>query len=330
MQNLLLYIKNKLNPIQAKILLNALSHSNNENFFNFVLENIELICTWLDSNEFKQKYEKLAYPPLINPEFIEIDASRHCAELAWDLNLPLPKHYKFIYISPHGVGAAAFLRYLNQCCNVKCIPSWILPADSKERYCIHHMCLINNANPQYAINIAEINLPDFDKFLALLDFNSKIICGVRDPIGILRHTWGRDWSKVLRDYPPEFNLTYDWRHYIRFLTHQNKELKIDKNELTNSGFIIAYLLKHFNENNISYVDMEEIKPQKALNTMNSLSKKFSLTPPLKKVWICLKSRNLEAIYAIFFPSRFMPILRILTISFILSTPISQKILISTQ
>ncbi|HEC2843417.1 TPA: invasion protein, partial [Campylobacter jejuni] len=219
MQNLLLYIKNNLTPTLAQILLQALKNSNNEKFFTFVLENIETICTWLNSSEFKNRYLSIKhpYPPLINPNFIEIDASRHCAELAWDLNLPLPKHYKFIYISPHGVGAAAFLRYLNQCCDVTCFASWVLPPDAKERYCLNYMCLNDNTITQYAINISEINLPYFDKYLSLLDFNSKIICGVRDPIGILKHNWGRDWSKVLRNYPSEFNLTYDWRYYIDYL-----------------------------------------------------------------------------------------------------------------
>lgn len=42
------------------------------------------------------------------------------------------------------------------------------------------MCLNDNTIAQYAINISEINLPYFDKYLSLLDFNSKIICGVRD------------------------------------------------------------------------------------------------------------------------------------------------------
>ncbi|HEE8992090.1 TPA: invasion protein, partial [Campylobacter jejuni] len=219
MQNLLLYIKNNLTPTLAQILLQALKNSNNEKFFTFVLKNIETICTWLNSNKFRDRYlsTKHPYPPLINPNFIEIDSSRHCAELAWDLNLPLPKHYKFIYISPHGVGAAAFLRYLNQCCDVTCFASWVLPPNSKERYCINYMCLNDNTIAQYAINISEINLPYFDKYLSLLDFNSKIICGVRDPIGLLKHSWGRDWSKVLRNYPPEFNLTYDWRYYINYL-----------------------------------------------------------------------------------------------------------------
>lgn len=90
MQNLLLYIKNNLTPTLAQILLQALKNSNNEKFFTFVLKNIETICTWLNSSEFKNRYLSIKhpYPPLINPNFIEIDASRHCAELAWDLNLP--------------------------------------------------------------------------------------------------------------------------------------------------------------------------------------------------------------------------------------------------
>ncbi len=53
------------------------------------------------------------------------------------------------------------------------------------------MCLNDNTIAQYAINISEINLPYFDKYLSLLDFNSKIICGVRDPMGLLKHSWGK-------------------------------------------------------------------------------------------------------------------------------------------
>ncbi|QMX69121.1 DUF2920 family protein [Campylobacter jejuni] len=293
MQNLLLYIKNNLTPTLAQILLQALKNSNNENFFTFVLKNIETICTWLNSNEFRDRYlsTKHPYPPLINPNFIEIDSSRHCAELAWDLNLPLPKHYKFIYISPHGVGAAAFLRYLNQCCDVTCFASWVLPPDSKERYCINYMCLNDNTIAQYAINISEINLPYFDKYLSLLDFNSKIICGVRDPIGLLKHSWGRDWSKVLRNYPPEFNLTYDWRYYINYLTHQNHKIKIDINELQQGVFIISYLLKYFNKDNVYYLDMEEIRQSKAFDTMNLLAINFNFTPPNKLD--LFKIKNLE-------------------------------------
>ncbi|EAK4521443.1 invasion protein, partial [Campylobacter coli] len=158
MEQILKILKQMLSPDQAQILLKALKNSNNENFYNFALENIEIICEWLNSKEFQENYTNHPYPPLLNPNYIDTDASRHCAELAWDLNLPLPKHYKFIYISPHGVGAAAFLRYLNEACNVFCLASWMLPYDAKERYCINYMCLNDKNISDQAINISELNI----------------------------------------------------------------------------------------------------------------------------------------------------------------------------
>ncbi|EDP4423924.1 DUF2972 domain-containing protein, partial [Campylobacter jejuni] len=326
MQNLLLYIKNNLTPTLAQILLQALKNSNNEKFFTFVLENIETICTWLNSSEFKNRYLSIKhpYPPLINPNFIEIDASRHCAELAWDLNLPLPKHYKFIYISPHGVGAAAFLRYLNQCCDVTCFASWVLPPDAKERYCLNYMCLNDNTITQYAINISEINLPYFDKYLSLLDFNSKIICGVRDPIGILKHNWGRDWSKVLRNYPSEFNLTYDWCYYIDYLTHQNHKIKIDINELQQGVFIISYLLKYFNKDNVYYLDMEEIRQSKAFDTMNLLAINFNFTPPHKDKLDLFKIKEFRGYIRYLFPITLYANSKDINNTFYLNTPKNNK------
>ncbi|MBM0636966.1 DUF2972 domain-containing protein [Campylobacter sp. VicNov18] len=326
MQNLLKYIKNNLNHTLARILLQALQNSNNEKFFAFVLENIQIICTWLNSHEFYEKYlmTKHPYPPLINPNFVEIDASKHCAQLAWDLNLPLPKHYKFIYISAHGVGAAAFLRYLHQCCNVTCFPSWVLPHDAKERYCIHHMYLNNDKINQYAINISEINLPYFDKFLSLIDYNSNILCGVRDPIGILKHNWGRDWSKVQRNYPCEFNLTYDWRYYIHFLTHQNHAIKIDFKELQEGVFILDYLLKYFNKNNIHYLDMEEISQTKALNTMNCLAKRFDFTPVHEDSYDLFKIKEFRGYIRYLLPLTFYANPKDLDNMFSLSTPNNKK------
>ncbi|HEB9337434.1 TPA: DUF2972 domain-containing protein [Campylobacter coli] len=287
MEQILKILKQMLNPDQAQILLKALKNSNNENFYNFALENIEIICEWLNSKEFQENYTNHPYPPLLNPNYIDTDASRHCAELAWDLNLPLPKHYKFIYISPHGVGAAAFLRYLNEACNVFCLASWMLPYDAKERYCINYMCLNDKNISDQAINISELNIINLEKYLALLDPHSKVICGIRDPIGILKHNWGRDWSKVQRNFQNEFDLTYDYRNYINFLNHKKPEIKINLEELNYSVFIINYLSKYFNQEYIYYLDMEKIKTKNAFQTMEDLAFRFGFTPP------CLKeSENL--------------------------------------
>lgn len=85
MQNLLSSFKAK----QAGILLNALQKANDEEFSRFVLENIDAISAWLHSEEFEKEHLQKPFPPLLNPKFLELESSRYCANLAWNLNLPL-------------------------------------------------------------------------------------------------------------------------------------------------------------------------------------------------------------------------------------------------
>lgn len=85
MQNLLSTFK----PKQAGILLNALQKANDEEFSRFVLENIDAISAWLHSEEFEKEHLQKPFPPLLNPKFLKLESSRYCANLAWNLNLPL-------------------------------------------------------------------------------------------------------------------------------------------------------------------------------------------------------------------------------------------------
>lgn len=85
MQNLLSTFKSK----QAGILLNALQKANDEEFSRFVLKNIDAISAWLHSEEFEKEHLQKPFPPLLNPKFLELESSRYCANLAWNLNLPL-------------------------------------------------------------------------------------------------------------------------------------------------------------------------------------------------------------------------------------------------
>ncbi|MCX2750573.1 DUF2972 domain-containing protein [Campylobacter sp. MIT 21-1682] len=214
-----------------------------------------------------------SYPPLLNPAFIDSDSSQYCANLAWNLNLPLPKKYKFIYVSPHGVGAAAFLRYLNECCNVFCQASWVLPNDAKERYCFQYMCLNSTHIQEQALNISELDVKDFGKYLSLFDSEVKIICGVRDPISLLKHCLGRDWSKVERKFEPNINLTYDFRKIIEFLRHRKPDIEIDFTLLKQSSFMLHNLLDKFSS--IRFIDMSEF----SYDTLSSLAVDFCFSPP---------------------------------------------------
>ncbi|TQR40969.1 invasion protein [Campylobacter sp. MIT 12-8780] len=303
MQELLTTLHQRLSPQGANLLLNALKNSQREAFFNFVLENLEHIITWLNSSEFAQNYAHLAYPPLLNPNFVDTDSSRHCAQLAWDLNLPLPKHYKFIYISPHGSGAAAFLRFLNQCCGVFCAASWVLPFDSNERYIFHFMHLSAGGGgfKNLALNLSELNVKDFDKFLALLDQNANIIYALRDPISLLKHCVGRDWSKVARNFVPEFDLSFDFRAYLEFLRHKKPELHINFNELRNSSFLAHALLPHFNLAKIHFMDMSELDFDKAEETMKNLALKFDFAQPDESKRALFKMKEFKGYIRYLFP-----------------------------
>ncbi|QOR00833.1 hypothetical protein [Campylobacter sp. 2014D-0216] len=240
------HIKN-IAPIQAKKLLNALQKSNNDDFHQLILNNITSVIQWFNSDEFK-KFETNVYPPLFNPKNLDLDSSEYCASLAWDCNIPLYNpNIKFIYISPHGVGAAAFLTLLNQTCNILCPASWILQDNSKYRYMFN---FINSFDQNIAINISEINIHDIEKYLCLLNPDTPILYQVRDPISLLKHSYGRDWSKVERKYKKNFDINCDYTPYIKYLTPNKTCMKDNFENLLDNTFINHYLLNKINTNNI--------------------------------------------------------------------------------
>ena len=59
------------------------------------------MTAWVESSEFKEKYINTnhPYPPLLNPDSIDYESIS--AELAWDINLPLPPKYKMFYLFAH-------------------------------------------------------------------------------------------------------------------------------------------------------------------------------------------------------------------------------------
>ncbi|TKX30061.1 invasion protein, partial [Campylobacter sp. MIT 12-5580] len=213
------------------------------------------------------------------------------ADIAWELNLGLPKRYQFIYISPHGVGAAAFMTLLYHCCDIFIRYSWGLTFDSKKRYCFYFQNLCDTKIKNQAINISECHLPCFNKFLFLLDTNKPILFGVRDPIGILKHCVGRDFSYAIntkKELPIEFNLTFDYRCYLDFLRHIKTKINFNFAGLKNtSSFFSQFLSKRINFNTINYIDMSEITPDKAFQTLSNLAKQFSFPAPKKEMeYLC--------------------------------------------
>ncbi|MFQ6343083.1 sugar transferase, partial [Campylobacter sp. VTCC 70190] len=73
--------------------------------FSYFIQNFDLIEEWLLSNDFNEKYKKEnhPYPSLLNPKKLNdknesINYHNIPAELAWEMNLPLPENYEFIWL----------------------------------------------------------------------------------------------------------------------------------------------------------------------------------------------------------------------------------------
>lgn len=275
MQNLLNFLSTNLDSKKANLLLNTLKNNQSETFQKFILDNITHIVTWLNCNEFKQ-YKNNPYPPLINPKNIDIEPSEYCANLAWNLNIPL-ENAKFVYISPHGVGAAAFLTLLNELCNVYCPTSWVLPNDGCYRYSLNFISLLTYS--QVAINISETNVLNLDKYLNLINPDIPILIQTRDPISLLRHSYGRDWSKVQRNYNPNFDLNFNFQEYIDFLKPNKTYMKDNFETLLENTFIMHALLDKIDTSKIVYIDMQDLKTNKVYNTLTKLANQFHFTPP---------------------------------------------------
>lgn len=275
MQNLLNFLSTNLDNKKANLLLNTLKNNQDENFQKFILDNITHVVTWLNCDEFKQ-YENNPYPPLVNPKNTDIEPSEYCANLAWNLNIPL-ENAKFVYISPHGVGAAAFLTLLNELCNVYCPASWIFPNDGRYRYSLSFISLLTYS--QVAINISETNVLNLDKYLNLINPNTPILIQTRDPISLLRHSYGRDWSKVQRNYNPNFDLNFNFQEYIDFLKPNKTYMKDNFETLLENTFIMHALLDKIDTSKIVYIDMQDLKTNKVYNTLTKLANQFHFTPP---------------------------------------------------
>ncbi|WP_336524679.1 DUF2972 domain-containing protein, partial [Helicobacter japonicus] len=195
-------------------------------------------------------------------------------ELAWDLNLPLPPYYQFICIGRGVSGHAAF-----------CWRFFPLCGDSAKG--IGEGEQKTNFIPLYHKNDAVYNCIILTtwwnnnrlKQASLLDKNVPVIFLVRDPISRLKSAMnhgsgvgsgefalGDDLEKVLdrkryyknsRTINPE-SLKYLWRAY-------------DFRDYTNVTW--------FRDKEIIYVDMQEIMPNRAFETMAKLSKIVGFNPP---------------------------------------------------
>ncbi|MBF7069650.1 hypothetical protein [Campylobacter volucris] len=158
-----------------------------------------------------------------------------------------------------------------------CPASWIFPNDGRYRYSLSFISLLTYS--QVAINISETNVLNLDKYLNLINPNTPILIQTRDPISLLRHSYGRDWSKVQRNYNPNFDLNFNFQEYIDFLKPNKTYMKDNFETLLENTFIMHALLDKIDTSKIVYIDMQDLKTNKVYNTLTKLANQFHFTPP---------------------------------------------------
>ncbi|PZT48051.1 hypothetical protein B6S12_05745 [Helicobacter valdiviensis] len=269
------------------------------NNFEYFLSNFSIIERWLKSDEFYKKYKKEnhPYPSLINPK--TADYRNIPAEFAWEINLPLPENYKFVFLGVHGAGTGAMVEFLRYC-NIRLNP--IVNFSNFGKYLEMYVGL--QSGECNAIVLSSYAEKYNDKLYYLISKKVPYLCLVRDAISLLKpfiNHFAYEISPTNKNNKKEemVKLDFDYRDYLsNFMLYEvciiEKKNKGDKfhydryPKLENlykysdgDWHILNYrinLLKH-SIDSIYYYDMSSIVGDKTYNTLKEMSKIFGFNVP---------------------------------------------------
>ncbi|EAJ7528887.1 DUF2972 domain-containing protein [Campylobacter jejuni] len=283
-------IKNILKIHQDyKAILDNIFHN-----FNYFIQNFDLIEEWLLSDDFKEKYKKEnhPYPSLLDPKKLndeneEINYHNIPAELAWEMNLPLPDRYEFIHLAHFGSAYQA-MRALYFYCNLK-VAHCFSPENGKITYNSIYDQLFSHCNVLYLDGFNMTNKGQY-KFFNLIAKKVPLVTVVRDPIErfkpLVNHLTHNPNTKH------EFNLSDDPEIILDSVRYYNIDNSSSthpnvKNITTSScGYMsnINFSLKSridclTNITKIIYLDMDKIIGKNTFNTMKVLSRILGFNIP---------------------------------------------------
>ncbi|MBT0860142.1 DUF2972 domain-containing protein, partial [Campylobacter coli] len=216
-------------------------------------------------------------PKKLNNDTEEINYKNIPAELAWEMNLPLPDKYDFIFISSHGTGEKAFQEMLARCDGVKVLQKNKWYDNGKDRYKAFYKDLVIDCTAKKCIPILECNFLYYGKYLHMFGKKVPLICLVRDPIKMVASIYN---YKVIKDkqklhFSNKNNNEVMFDNY--FYTATRSKSIIDLNELKKriihqrtitSNIRFTYIAKTHIQNlknmdKVYYVDSSEISASKA-------------------------------------------------------------------
>ncbi|WP_104718881.1 DUF2972 domain-containing protein, partial [Helicobacter trogontum] len=220
------------------------------------------------------------YPLLLQPDCI--DYSTLDSKIALELRLPPKVPYRFVFIRYGLSGGAAMSDFLAY--------SDVNELEYKDFFKnLHHkgdICL-------YINHLWQREEKDLQKVLYTLKSSDYILILVRDPISRVKTAINHGWFKHGRNYDHvvEFDMYDDFYGVVDSMGFFDAGGKL----VSNHAFIHNEFLKHIIELcsfayysniaalpanvDITYLDMQEIMPERAFATMTKLAKKFGFSLP---------------------------------------------------
>ncbi|MGX3043860.1 DUF2972 domain-containing protein [Helicobacter sp. T3_23-1056] len=246
---------------------------------------IQQITAWVESSDFKEKYidTNHPYPPLLNPDSIDYESIS--ADLAWDMNLPLPRGYKFLCIMASFNGHTAMVLGLKKC--GVCIMGDHI-GDIKDHYIYNYTNLLQGKF--VAINITaytanSVYFRELEKLILMTDKGTPILMLVRDPISRLKSSLNNSWGKCdLQNSYDDFTLPCNALEN-RIYYHISLDLSIvgriaQSVKFNTFAYATLYeFLCKFGFDKIDVLDISSIEPSKAFETFCKLACQYGFAPP---------------------------------------------------
>lgn len=258
--------------------------------FNYFIQNFDLIEEWLLLDGFKEKYKKEnhPYPSLLDPKKLndeneKINYKNIPAELAWEMNLPLPRNYRFIFITGGSCGHMAMFLYFKL---LKINRNWTSETE-KEKYKIAYNVFI--ASKEYNIFSCQWDKIT-QKLFYLVDFNVPLVVLLRDPIERLKSLTNHIVKHITK-----FDLTLNPNEalvnkYYKMKDYPSLE-KVDTIVDYPNYFDIFSKITYFkNITEVFILDTKDIVGNRCYTTFCNLSKKLNFQYPsenLKKFLLLL-------------------------------------------
>ena len=149
------------------------------------------IKDWTKSSEFKDKYANHPYPPLLNPQNIDYESIP--ADLAWELNLPLPPKYDLIYFNNGATASLHILEFFKRC-EIALNPYWVgvIELDYRQKYEMDYNLLLKRKNEPFNVIALYLQKPEINKYCALLGKSVPLFYVSRDPISRIKSACNHD------------------------------------------------------------------------------------------------------------------------------------------